>query len=771
MASLGSYLPDEGRAVWRRDRTPEYTTESKIIRHVVIRGTELKHDPSTHVLYRIDVLTEHAHWYICRRYSEFNELHRKLVRKHKISKDLLPPKKLSGNFEPKLINARRQQLEQYLQKLINSDAQISQSNELLSFLDLPAHDVIQVAQLLAKQLYVLGDKLLEKETPIALTINDLYCITKRLRLPMDLHTSTCSSCSDRSSDLGHLYSFIHQLHSLKVIPPPPPVSVTRMAFEITPFRSLTILKVDCVPLSQVSGLVRVQQQLEKVSVQRSLNTLRELLIDSVEERRTQPPEAKGSLTDSWRLIATAKFTTNRVVIQPWLRLTYLNISYNKLTQIDDSLQVLPVLKELNISHNLLSCLELQYLCLPTLSTLDISFNHICSVTSNKMVLENIKELNMSHNMIADLSHLSSFISLTSLNISSNSLSNCEHFHHLTQLKKLTTLTIKNNPVMMNNASRLILLACFMHKLRMVTIDGSEATVKEQAKIRSLTDRFGSDTDQWPITKRVLSPTHTPSPAPLTPPPVATPTSPPTVHVSWSVESFKRSPSVISDTSPSHSLSTNTSESVDHPLFFDHYPLGRPPSLPPSRDDPDGQSDSPCLDSSPLSLATPPCTPAGGQEVGVVSSITPQMILNALESLSSSQTRSVSPDSLSQALQGFINEHLLTTPPSTPLNEGEEDHPLSSADLILALTATLSAHIDGEGSEGGSAVPSAPVGSPQEGLSELVRLGLQPEDILKALNSLTVARQLVEAKAPGEDNESLLETLTLDESVTAGGDTD
>lgn len=212
--------------------------------------------------------------------------------------------------------------------------------------------------------------------------------------------------------------------------------------------------------------------------------------------------------------------------------------------------------------------------------------------------------------------------------------------------------------------------------------------------------------------------------------------------------------------------------MDHPLFFDHHPLRVPPSLPPSRDDPDGQSDSPCLDSSPLSLATPPCTPAGGQEVGVVSSITPQMILTALESLSSSQTRSVSPDSLSQALQGFINEHLLTTPPSTPLNEGEEDHPLSSSDLISALTATLNAHIvtDGEGSDGGSGVPSVPVGSPQEGLSELVRLGLQPEDILKALTSLSVSsghHQQLElgGRAGGEEDESLLETLTFDESVT------
>lgn len=42
-----------------------------------------------------------------------------------------------------------------------------------------------MAELLARQLYSIGDKLLEDGTPIALTINDLYCITKRLRLPMD----------------------------------------------------------------------------------------------------------------------------------------------------------------------------------------------------------------------------------------------------------------------------------------------------------------------------------------------------------------------------------------------------------------------------------------------------------------------------------------------------------------------------------------------------------------------------------------------------------
>jgi hypothetical protein len=189
MASLTSYLPERGSAVWRRDRQPEYAKESQTVRHVVIRGTEIVPEPAPHVLYRIDVLTEHSHWYICHRYSEFHDLHRKLVRRHKISRDLLPPKKLSGNFTPQLINGRRQLLEQYLQKLINSEPQVSQSRELLTFLDIPSHNVVQVAELLSQQLYTLGDKLLEQKTPIALTINDLHCITKRLRLPMDLQYS------------------------------------------------------------------------------------------------------------------------------------------------------------------------------------------------------------------------------------------------------------------------------------------------------------------------------------------------------------------------------------------------------------------------------------------------------------------------------------------------------------------------------------------------------------------------------------------------------
>lgn len=55
MASLNSYLPQDGSAVWRRDRQPEFARDSQAIRHIVIRGTDIVAQPSPHVVRTINV--------------------------------------------------------------------------------------------------------------------------------------------------------------------------------------------------------------------------------------------------------------------------------------------------------------------------------------------------------------------------------------------------------------------------------------------------------------------------------------------------------------------------------------------------------------------------------------------------------------------------------------------------------------------------------------------------------------------------------------------
>ena len=303
----------------------------------------------------------------------------------------------------------------------------------------------------------------------------------------------------------------------------------------------------------------------------------------------------------------------------------------------------------------------------------------------------------------------------------------------------------------------------------------------------MTEKYGPNTDQWPMTRRV-QPMSSPSHQPLSQSPPPLPQSPPTVHVSWSVESIKRVPtSTISDTSPSHSLSTTTDgsycSSMDHPLFYDATLSIKNSPLPSSRDDPDGRSDVSTHSSdavvlasspSPLVLPTPPCTPLSpgeGIRQSSQSSVTPQMISAALEALTQAANHASTPtdeaqlpELLSQALHNFISEQTCATPPSTPLNQDElmEEQPISSTELISALTTALSIHCEtnrGPDSGGGSAIPSVPVGTPQEGLSELAKLGIQPESILQALNSLSCqSRDEITVETSDEEDE-LLATIT------------
>jgi len=61
------------------------------------------------------------------------------VKLYGVNRDLLPPKKMSGNLSKQLIDKRRQLLERYLQKLVHNVLEIARSPELQMFLDVPTH--------------------------------------------------------------------------------------------------------------------------------------------------------------------------------------------------------------------------------------------------------------------------------------------------------------------------------------------------------------------------------------------------------------------------------------------------------------------------------------------------------------------------------------------------------------------------------------------------------------------------------------------------------
>ena len=81
-------------------------------------------------------------------------------------------------------------------------------------------------------------------------------------------------------------------------------------------------QLDHVPMSQVGGLVLIQQQLERLSVHRTLRTLHELLEKAAEEKRSADyigsaesasPKSPANSVDGWRLAATTKLAGTRWV--------------------------------------------------------------------------------------------------------------------------------------------------------------------------------------------------------------------------------------------------------------------------------------------------------------------------------------------------------------------------------------------------------------------------------------------------------------------------
>ena len=141
-----------------------------------------------------------------------------------------------------------------------------------------------------------------------------------------------------------------------------------------------------------------------------------------------------------------------------------------------------------------------------------------------------------------------------------------------------------------------------------------------------------------------------------------------------------------------------------------------------------------------------------------------------------------------------NTPLVSPPPSTPL-EASLDlacRPISASELIAALSALIPAaacdsklHRDREaevgrwreekvedGEEGqrswGSSDPcSVPSTTPQEGLSEWLRLGIRPEEVIQALSALTIQEPPEESKREEDQQPSVLSPISEEHGAGTG----
>ncbi|XP_014790736.1 nischarin isoform X5 [Octopus bimaculoides] len=408
-----------------------------------------------YTVYVIEVTIGPYTWCVRHRYSDFHDLHDKLVSTFKIDKSLLPPKKLFGNQSETFIKKRQNDLEVYLQTILFYLAQ-KIPPVLAYFLDFNKYEIHGITQALAEDLYNRGELILQAKEPFQMSTLHLYALTERLKLP----EPTCDS-GDVKKDIGHILDFITRLKHLKICGSRDPVGssnidMNELRFDLTLFKSLQTLEIlNCNSLL-ITGFETIKQTLQRIEAHHSMKEIKDLLLQEYSHWRDED----GTL-----------------IVEFWNHIIEADFSHNSIKCIDESVQLLPQVEHLDLSHNFIDTIQnLQWLS--QLTSLNLSHNNIDHLDSLHTKLGNLKTLNLAGNRIKHLQCLSKLFSLVNLDISNNDISDINEVKHVSGLPCMEKLSMVANSVTIVLDYRTKVLAMFLERANEICLDHMKASQKE-----------------------------------------------------------------------------------------------------------------------------------------------------------------------------------------------------------------------------------------------------------------------------------------------------
>ncbi|XP_062605859.1 nischarin-like isoform X2 [Saccostrea cucullata] len=421
-------------------------------RTIRIVGVETNEKFTTYI---IEVAVGHYVWRVKHRYNDFHDLHDQLVYSCKVDKCLLPPKKMFGNQSESFIKKRQADLEAYLQTMLYYLAHKVPS-ALATFLQFDKYEIHGITQCMAEELYNRGEILLQSRDPYVVTPLQLYSLTERLKLP----EPTCES-GDVKKDIGHILDFITRVKCLKVAGSRDRVGtsnidMTQLKFDLSLFKSLQCLETECCHVSNILGIETIKETLEKVSIRQGLTNIRDLVLNGLRQ---------------W------KAEDGTVLVTHWDNLVEADFSRNSLSEIDDSVQLIPRVEVLDLSHNRLT--GVQHLnWLSQLTQLDLSNNEITGLDSLHTKIGNLKILNLSGNRLESLRGLSKLYSLETLDVRNNKLSQVAEVQYVCCLPCIENLYLQGNPVNHVLDYRTKILEQCGDRVLEVSLDDMKPTQKE-----------------------------------------------------------------------------------------------------------------------------------------------------------------------------------------------------------------------------------------------------------------------------------------------------
>ncbi|XP_046335182.2 uncharacterized protein LOC124117384 isoform X3 [Haliotis rufescens] len=415
-----------------------------------------------YTVYLIEVSVGPYSWTVKHRYSDFHDLHDKLVSTCKLDKNLLPPKKLFGNQSETFIKKRQGELEVYLQTVLYYLAH-RVPPILAFFLHFNKYEIHGITQALAEELYNRGETILLSHEMFQMSPLQLHALTERLKLP----EPTCGTLTmlkksgDVKKDIGHILDFITRMKRLKICGSKESVGssnidMNQLTFDLTLFKSIQYLEIlNCSPRNIV-GLETIKQTLKEFQLCRSTKTIREFLLQDIPAWRGED----GTLLVSyWELVEEA------------------DMSHNFIVDIDDSVQLMPKVEHLDLSHNQLTSIQhLQWLS--HLTFLDISHNNIHNLDSLHTKLGNLKTLKLAGNKLGSLQGFSKLFSLEILDVSNNEIGQVSDIKPIGGLPCLENLLLTGNPVTIVLDYRTKVLEVFGDRVNEVVLDKQKPSQKE-----------------------------------------------------------------------------------------------------------------------------------------------------------------------------------------------------------------------------------------------------------------------------------------------------
>ncbi|XP_009994585.1 PREDICTED: serine/threonine-protein kinase 11-interacting protein [Chaetura pelagica] len=227
-----------------------------------------------------------------------------------------------------------------------------------------------------------------------------------------------------------LFDVLQKTLSLKLLHVPN--SALQSAVKIFPFKSLRHLELRSVPPHCLQGLRFVYSQLESLTCCKCISTVEEII-----------SACGGDLSCAL----------------PWLELQTVNFSYNSISALDDSLQLLNALRVLDLSHNKIQDCEHYLTTLTELEYLNLAYNFLSKVPNLGIFSRSkLVTLILRNNELDSVNGVEQLVNLQHLDVAYNLLLEHAQLAPLSALHCVRKLHLEGNPLWFHQNHRSATLA-------------------------------------------------------------------------------------------------------------------------------------------------------------------------------------------------------------------------------------------------------------------------------------------------------------------------